>query len=197
MDYSFNNSIQIRPIYRCFVQRSNSIVAIKSRHSRHFLLSALNNGVTDKWFFFIRLCSYRYFSQMPLHPAHLSCKHINISSNTLTSQLKSSVVQIKWFVGRVCYSTEFSYRRKCIGYKSVQHYNKRRAIQKKTDHSNCDHQNKSLGRWHWGRSLVVRGKEGGRQQGWNKWLVIHWFLGWFMFWYYSLEYNNNRHSVHT
>lgn len=34
-------------------------------------------------------------------------------------------------MGRICYSAEFSYRRKCIGYKSVKHYNIRRAIQKK------------------------------------------------------------------
>lgn len=50
---------------------------------------------------------------------------------------------------------EFSYRHRCIGYKSVQHYNIQRAIEKKRDHSNCD-QNKSLGHWHRGCSLVVR-----------------------------------------
>lgn len=43
----------------------------------------------------------------------------------------------------------FHNKRKCIGYKSVQHYI-RRAIRNKTDHQNCD-KNKSLSHWHWGR----------------------------------------------
>lgn len=60
----------------------------------------------------------------------------------------------------------FPYRRKCIGYKSVQHYSIRRAIQKKkkiTDHVNCD-RNKSRGHWHWGWSGAVRRRKEGREK---------------------------------
>lgn len=82
----------------------------------------------------------------------------SLSTSVIRTQLenirmKSQFFRFKWLCLGGYVAVQFSYRRKCIGYISVQHYNMRRAIQKKekTDHRNCD-RNKSLGHWHWGWS---------------------------------------------
>lgn len=77
------------------------------------------------------------------------CVFISIKTQLVTGN-EFCTFRVSDLVGGKVTVQRFSYRHKCIGYKSVQHKNIRRAIQKKEmDHESCD-RNKSLSRWHLG-----------------------------------------------